>query len=153
MNKAFVKEDDDREPRCPQPEGCGGPGVAVPPATVAAQAPETAVAALSDDVLYCLDPACEVGYFDPWGATIPATALASLSWPKDPNAPLCPCFGMTREDVIEDAERKDPSRLRELIAKSEGPDASCTTRTPDGRCCVTEARRLYLRHLQPDPEE
>lgn len=153
MNKAFVKEDDDREPRCPQPEGCGGPGIVVPPDTVAAQASEAAATALSDDVLYCVDPTCGVGYFDPWGATIPAATLASLSWPKDPTAPLCPCFGLTREDVVEDAQRKDTSRLRDLIAKSEGPDATCATLAPDGRCCVTEARRLYLRNLQPDPEE
>ena len=84
---------------------------------------------------------------------MPAAGLASLSWPKDPAAPLCPCFGMTREDVIEDAGRKDPSRLRDLIKKSEGPDAECATRAPDGRCCVTQARRLYLRHQRPDPEE
>lgn len=153
MNKAFVKEDDDKEPRCPQPEGCGGPGVTVPPNTVAAQASDAAAAKLSDHVLYCLDPGCAVGYFDPWGASVPANDLASLSWPKDPTAPLCPCFGLTREDVVEDAERKDPSRLRDLIEKSSGPAASCATRTPDGRCCVTEARRLYMKHMPPEPEE
>lgn len=153
MNKAFVKEDDDKEPRCPQPEGCGGPGVAVPAETVTAQVRDPGADTLSGDVLFCVDPQCSVGYFDPWGATIPARTLASLCWPKDPTAPVCPCFGLTREDVVEDATRRDPTRLRELIKKSEGPDAACATLTPDGRCCIPEARRLYMRHLQPEAEE
>ena len=152
MNKAFVKEDNDRQPRCPEPDGCGGPGVSVSLTTLGAQVPEADAARLSDEVLYYDDPNCEVAYFDPWGASIPASRVSSPTWPKDPSAPLCPCFGLSREDVIEDAGRRDPLRIRELMKKAEGPDASCQTSTPDGKCCLTLVRRLYFRHLPPDPE-
>jgi len=152
MNKAFVKEDDDREPRCPAPEGCGGLGTTVPTNTVEAQAPEDLRANLSRDVLYCPNPGCPVAYFDPWGATVPVSALASVIYPKDPAAPLCPCFGIRPEDIIEDAERKDPGRLRDLIKNAEGPDAQCATRAPDGQCCASEARRLFMRHMATESE-
>lgn len=152
MNKAFIKEDDDKEPRCPAPEGCGGPGIVVPPETAAAQAPGTLLASFSREVLYCANPGCPTAYFDPWGASIPVTALTSVPYPKDPSAPLCACFGISPEDIIDDAERKDPSRIRDLIAKAEGPLASCATKTPDGQCCLPEARKLFMRHLQPEAE-
>ena len=152
MNKAFIKEDDDREPRCPAPEGCGGPGKIVPKATATAQVPDELLGTFSKDILYCANPGCPTAYFDPWGASIPVTALASVTYPKVSTAPVCACFGLVAEDVIEDAERKDPSRIRDLIANAEGPDAACAVKTPDGQCCVPEVRKLFMRHLAGDDD-
>ena len=152
MNKAFVKDPEPLEPTCPAPEGCGGTGEPVSDETLAAWLTEDLRASLAHEAYWCTSATCEVAWFDAWGTSIPITVLRHPVWPKHPESPVCPCFGMTADDIETDARNNDPTRLRSLIEKSESPAAACLTKTPSGQCCIPEVRRLYMR-WRVAPEE
>ena len=144
MSRAFVKEPDAPEPRCPEPRGCGGRGAEVGRFTVRSNVGDDAAATLTDPVHFCDDSTCPVVYFDSAGGRIETDTLVETRWPKAPDAPLCPCFGLHEEEITEWGRDGRTDRMRELLAKAEGPDARCLSRTLDGRPCVQEARRLFL---------
>jgi len=74
---------------------------------------------------------------------VPADRLASTAWPKDPEAPICPCFGITAAQVSEDARDGHKERVKELMERSKGPEARCAERCPDGRPCLPRVLRLF----------
>ena len=150
MNKAFVCDPEPRDPHCPEPGGCGSPGIPVTEETLRAQLPETAPRQLEGTAYYCPNPGCDVAYFDAWGTTLGLGLLARPAYPKPPTAPLCNCFGISAEEIIEEAERGCRDRIRELVAAGECASAACARRTPSGRSCVTEARRLFMAHFHPE---
>ena len=96
MNKAFVRESDDGAPRCPR---CGSPGQEVLRDTLRVHVPEPLRESLTESAWFCAFDRCEVVYFDAFGRSVRATQLAQPVWPKDPAAPLCPCFGLTSADI------------------------------------------------------
>jgi hypothetical protein len=150
VNKAFVREPDDTRNFCPSPDGCGAAGVPVPPETLMARLGPERAATITDGYC-CLEPTCDVVYFDPWGAVIARKdVLGPLPWPKDSAGPLCPCTGLLPSDIQQDAEIGRTERIRDLIARAESTDARCRTTSLDGRSCVTLARRLFLRHRPQD---
>ena len=71
--------------------------------------------------------------------------LKAPVYPCDPNTPICACFGLTYDDVEADVREGTPRRIRELLAKSKSPAASCYTLAPDGRPCIGTIQELYLR--------
>jgi hypothetical protein len=142
MNKAFVREPDSTEVLCPQ---CGGAGEEVPRATIEAHAPPESLRGLAATACFCPTPRCPVAYFDAMEAVVLAEQLVAPVYPKDPSAPVCPCFGLSQEDVEADAADNVPRRIRELLAKSKSPAARCTTASPTGRCCLPEVQKLYFR--------
>jgi len=147
MNRAFVREPEEGEPRCPLPDGCGGIGLGVTRKTLRAQLPDSAVQGLVGSCYYCLTPSCPVAYFDRWGTTVPCTALRTPAYAKSPDAPVCACFGVTAEAIREAAQAGRKDFVRELIARAEGPDARCETKSPSGASCVTEIRRIFMKHF------
>tara|TARA_B100000686_G_C16305451_1_gene720585 strand:- start:20 stop:472 length:453 start_codon:yes stop_codon:yes gene_type:complete len=147
MNKAFVKEPEQADPRCPAPQGCEGIGTPVTRKTLLAQAPEDAAQDFSDSCFYCPNPSCQVAYFDIWGKCISRDIVRTLAYPKSPTAPICSCFGLTAQEVREDAEAGHRERVRELIAKAEGGEASCETAAPSGKSCAMEIRRIFLKYF------
>lgn len=143
MNKAFTREPDEPDPRCP---GCGLPGQTVERATVLAQVPAEAAALLAGSAFYCSSPRCEVGYFDAYGNQVAAGHLRHPAYPKDPAAPVCRCFGVTAPQIEADARAGDATGVRELIARAQSPEARCGEMNPSGQCCIPQVQRIFLRH-------
>lgn len=146
MSRAFMKEGEAPEPRCPS---CGGAGDAVAPATLDAQLGPEDRKALGDRAYYCAGPACPTAYFSAWDAVVPQDRLKSRAWPKDPEAPVCPCFGLTPADIIEDARSGRRSRILEVREESDAPDSRCPRLAPDGRSCVARVMRLFRENFVP----
>lgn len=143
MNKAFVREPDQTSAaHCPR---CGSLGIAVGMETLRAQLDEDALRPLADTAFYCPFPKCEVGYFDQFEQTIAADRILHPAFPKDPDAPMCNCFGFMAAEIDADVREDSPRRVRELLAKSKSPEAHCLTASPDGRCCMSEVQRYYMR--------
>ncbi len=142
MNKAFVRESDSTDVLCPK---CGAAGVEVFEPAIASHISAERRRQLAATVFFCETPPCPVAYFDAMEASVSVADLVRPVSPKDPGAPLCACFGLTREDVVADVEEGTPRRIRELLAKSKSPAAHCETASPTGRSCMTEVQRYYFK--------
>ena len=142
MNKAFVREPDTTDVLCPR---CGAAGTNVTRMTFEAHAPPEKRRPLAASVYFCPTPTCPVAYFDAFEAVIPADALARPVFPKDPTAPLCPCFGLTLDDVEADVADSTPHRIRALLAKSKTDAARCEVLSPTGRSCIPDVQRCYFK--------
>ncbi len=142
MNKAFVREPDSTDVLCPR---CGAAGIEALGSAVISHVPADARRALAASAYFCPTPTCCVAYFDAFEAQVPVTALSQAIYPKDPEAPLCACFGLTREDVAADVAEGTPRRIRELLARSKSPAARCETASPTGRTCLPDVQRYYFR--------
>lgn len=146
MNKAFVREPEfDGRAYCPQ---CGSLGIAVQSRTLDELIQAAARSRLTDSAWFCEFPRCDVAYFNLFEAVVRTDELRRPIWPKDPSASICACFPFTREEVEADAREEVPVRIRELLAKSKTPDARCAVRAADGRCCLREVQRLYMKLRQ-----
>lgn len=148
MNKAFVREaEDETAPKCPRCHAIGQP---VGPQTLAVQLPADAARGLAvTSTNFCPNPTCDVAYFDAHDQIAAASLLRRSTWPKsqDPAATLCPCLGLTAADVMSDALRGDPTRIRALLARGQSAPQECAAATPNARPCAAEAQRLYLKNL------
>ncbi len=143
MNKAFVREPDETGQRnCPR---CGSLGVTVQQETLAAHLPADALRSLATTAFFCPFPRCDVVYFDAFDRTVDTAALDHGVYPKDPAAPLCGCFGLTRDDVELDISEGGAARVRELLQKTKSPDARCQIMSPSGQCCAADVQRYYMK--------
>jgi len=140
MSRAFVREPESGEPRCP---ACGGLGEAVGQTTLKAHLPPDACSSLGEKAFYCDNPACPTAYFNGWGTSVPRERMTATAYPKDAAGPICPCFGIQAADVALDARDGRRERVRSLVERSRGPEARCTERCPDGKPCVPRVLRLF----------
>lgn len=146
MNKAFVREPDEPDDlHCP---ACGSVGQSVGAATIAAQVRAGAGAALGSSACFCPAPTCHVAYFDGFGQTISIDELRAPVYPKDPDAPICPCFGLKAQDVAADAQAGNPAGVRMLIERCRTQGEICATRAANGRCCQDDVQRVYLKNVK-----
>lgn len=145
MNKAFVREPDDAASRCPQCQSLGQP---VGPQTLNAQLSPDMRRNLAESASFCPDPLCDVVYFDDFSGVVTRSAFQQPIPVKDMEAPLCSCFGLTREDVEDDLAEGTVTRTKAAILKAQSPDARCSTLAPNGRSCVTEVQGYFLRCKQ-----
>ncbi|MEX2212526.1 MAG: hypothetical protein WD768_00265 [Phycisphaeraceae bacterium] len=146
MNKAFTREPDEPDDlRCPH---CGVIGSAVSSLTITHHLREGDTSPLSSSACFCPTHTCPIAYFDGFGQSIAASSLNRPIYPKDPAAPVCACFRLKAEDVEADAKANNPAGIRELIRKSQMGKAKCEEKAADGRCCVGEVQRLYLKAKQ-----
>lgn len=136
MSRAFVKESEPGDPRCP---ACGGIGDPVGAATLDSLAPKEKRAMLGSAAFWCGSADCAVGWFTAWGESVPA----GKAWPKDPSAPICPCTGLTAPEVVADATSGRKDRMKALKERAEGPTSRCLTTCPDGKPCVARVFRLF----------
>ncbi|MDZ4657700.1 MAG: hypothetical protein SH868_09005 [Bythopirellula sp.] len=147
MNKAFVREpEDDGRAFCPR---CHSLGFEVGPGPLDAHIRPESRSKLSDAAWFCNFPRCDVAYFNQFDAVVSVDELTAPVYPKDLNAPLCACFGLTYDEVAADVQDGTPTRIRELLAKSKSPDAHCRTQAADGRCCLTAVQELYMKLRSP----
>ena len=150
MNKAFVREPEfDGRAYCPR---CGALGLPVSASTLDSLIHEQARSRLGDSAWFCGFARCEVGYFDLFEAVVAVGELNRAVYPKDPDAPLCACFGFTTDEVEADARDTSPRRIRELLSKSQSEDARCQELAADGQCCMREVQRLYMK-IREQPAE
>lgn len=135
-----MKEGEAPDPRCPS---CQSPGEAVGIVTLDAQLSPDDRKAIGDRAFYCPSPSCPTAYFSAWDAVVPLSRLRSRSWPKDPDAPLCPCFGLTVADIVNDARAGRKNRVLEIREEADAPDARCPSLAPDGKSCSAQVMRLF----------
>ncbi|MBM3984539.1 MAG: hypothetical protein FJ296_02420 [Planctomycetes bacterium] len=148
MSRAFIREAETPGPGCPSPPGCGGAGVPVSQVTLRARLGPDVAARFAGEAFFCPDPACTVAYFDTRGERATRDELLEPAFPKHRGAPLCPCFGVSREALEALAQRGDTAGLRAFLERTTSPEACCVSRAADGRSCATEARRVFLRALE-----
>ncbi|MBS0266913.1 MAG: hypothetical protein JSS02_33610 [Planctomycetes bacterium] len=144
MNKAFVKEQDHTEGRCPR---CGSPGTVVFENTLRAHLTAEQLKNLTDSAFFCGQPRCPVVYFDLFDRVVEETAVSTPVYPKNPAAPLCYCFGLTCEDVEQDLAEGVVTRTRACVERAKTADARCGTAAPSGQSCVAEVQRYYMRRV------
>jgi hypothetical protein len=143
MNKAFVREpESDGRGYCPR---CGALGIAVGSLTLDAQFLEGSRKRVADAGWFCSYARCGVAYFNEFEIIVAVEELKTPVYPKDSDVPICPCFGFELTDIEADIRDGTPLRIRELLAKSKSPDAHCRTLAANGKCCLPEVQRLYMR--------
>jgi bacterioferritin-associated ferredoxin len=142
MNKAFVKEPELGDGRCPR---CNAPGLPVGPETLREFVPAELLSQITESAYFCPFERCDVAYFDLFERTIEQARLIRPVYPKDPAAPICGCFGLTESDIREDIDEGSVTRVRSIIDRSKTPAAQCVKLSPTGRCCVPEVQRCYMR--------
>jgi hypothetical protein len=143
MNKAFVREpESDGRAYCPR---CSSLGVPVGALALDAHILPGSRAKMHESAWFCNFPRCDVAYFNEFDETVGTAELVAPVYPKDLEAPICPCFGFKYEDVEADVRDGKPTRIRELLAKSRTSEARCQTFSPDGRCCMPTVQELYMR--------
>jgi hypothetical protein len=100
---------------------------------------------LGETAWFCEFPRCAVAYFNEFEAVVGVKELKAPVYPMDDEMPICPCFGFGMTDIEADVHDGTPRRIRELLAKSKSPAAHCPTLAANGKCCMPEVQRLYMR--------
>jgi len=142
MNKAFVREPDQGAERCPRCQSVGEP---VGLDTVAAFLRPDFDDPLSDSAHYCPYQYCDVVYFDMFERIVLAQDIIRPVYPKNPNAPLCGCFGLTCDDVDDDIAEGGVVRLKAHLARSQSSEARCRTQSVNGKPCAEVVQRYFFK--------
>ncbi len=141
MNKAFVREPDHVADYCPR---CGTKGEAVGSETLQHQLPKEMWGCVSASANFCPAPQCEVVYFDASERVILTADLPHPVYPKHPTAPVCACFGPTREDIEEDVREGSVTRVKAVLEKARSSEARCRQKAASGRPCVAYIQKYYM---------
>jgi hypothetical protein len=143
MNKAFIREPDETAALgCPM---CGSLGVAVARETWQEHVRDAVATPLAESAFFCPYAKCQVAYFDMFERRVTTDGLRHGVYPKDPQAPICACFGMTPDQVRADARDGVVERVRALIDKARSPEARCRAMSASGQSCVAEVQRCFLK--------
>jgi hypothetical protein len=140
MNKAFVREPDGTTDYCPR---CGSKGEPVGVETLRAFLTDEQLRAITESANFCPSPKCEVVYFDSFERTVLAADMQHPVYPKDPTAPICGCFGLTREDIEQDVQEGGTIRVK--AAKSSA--ARCRQTAANGKPCIAYVQKYYIQCL------
>jgi hypothetical protein len=143
MNKAFVREpDDDGRQLCPR---CGSSGVPVGAAALDTHIRPASRPKMLHDAWFCSFPRCNVAYFNQFDAIVTTDELLRPVYPKEPDAPICACFGLTYDDVAADLAEGAPTRVRQLLERAKSSEARCEALAADGRSCIGAVQELYMK--------
>jgi hypothetical protein len=143
MNKAFVREPDSTEERCPR---CGAIGEPVRREVLDNYVIESARDNVALPANFCPTPLCEVAYFDVFERVILTSALTKPVYPKDLDAPMCACFGFTRDEIEQDLAEGTNVRTKACVLKAKSPAAQCHVLAANGRSCVMEVQRYFVQN-------
>jgi hypothetical protein len=141
MNKAFIKEADGDLAACPK---CGTAGHTVYRQTLEAQLPEEMRKRLTESAFFCPSARCPVVYFDLFDRLVEEHEVPSPVYPKNPNAPLCACFGLTADDIEQDIAEGGVARTRACVEKARSALARCAERSPSGQSCIAFVQSYYM---------
>ena len=142
MNKAFVREPEATHDYCPR---CGARGLAVGEETLQAFLGPEARGQLAQSASFCPTPTCEVAYFDVLERFVLVSALRTPVYPKDPGAPICPCFGLTCDVIDQDVAEGVVQRTRAAVERAKSPEAECAVKSPTGRSCQAAVQAYYMK--------
>jgi len=144
MNKAFVREPDNTDDYCPR---CGSKGDPVRGDTLKSYLTDEQRDKVSEPAIFCPSPQCKVVYFDSFERTVLASEIDRPVYPKDTNAPMCACFGLTRKDIEREVQEGVKTRVKEIVEKSKSPDARCHKMAANGKSCIAYVQKYYLQCL------
>jgi hypothetical protein len=99
---------------------------------------------LADPANFCPSPQCAVAYFDGFESFVLETQLLRPVHPKDPNAPLCACTGLTRHEVEQDVDEGGVTRTKSALERAKSPDARCAELAANGRPCVAYVQKYFM---------
>ena len=150
MNKAFLREPEQTDARCP---GCQSVGQAVGPQTLNTQLKPDVRKSLAESGYFCPNGRCQVVYYDDFEGAVSRDSFTEAIPLKDADAPLCACFGVTRSDIEADVEEGSVTRTRAAVLKAQSDAARCESLAPNGRTCAPELQRYYLRCKQPSGQK
>jgi copper chaperone CopZ len=131
--------------RCPS---CGNEGRSVKPVTVASLVMESAKARVgrTDGFFFCVEPTCEIAYFDPQGGKrIVKGEVKVRIGQKESSAPrpVCYCFDHTVEEIEAEVARTGASRVpEEIVEKCKKGLDRCEETNPQGRCCLGNVQKV-----------
>jgi hypothetical protein len=141
MNKAFVREPEQTADYCPR---CGSKGEPVARETVQSYLPDGKSPVVADPANFCPAAQCDVVYFDAFERVIVTAELTKPVYPKDPDAPLCACFGLTRHDIEQDVDEGVVTRVKAILEKAKLPDARCARMAANGQPCIAYVQKCYM---------
>jgi hypothetical protein len=142
MNKAFLREPDQGDSRCP---ACGSAGQTVGPQTLAAQLPDEVRRRFAETAAFCRTERCPIVYFDDYDAKVEKSEIGHPIPLKDVEAPLCGCFGLTRDDIEQDVAEGGVARTKAVVLKAQSAEARCLTQSPHGKNCIADVQGYYMR--------
>jgi hypothetical protein len=142
MNKAFVRDPDPTVDRCPQ---CGTAGQPVGAVILDQFVRPEARNQLGEEASFCPSATCPVAYFDAFDRRIEVTQLARPVYPKDPDAPICGCFGFTCADIDEDVREGVATRTRAQLERSQSSAARCSQSAANGQSCIANVQRYFMK--------
>jgi len=150
MNKAFVREPERTADYCPR---CGSKGEPVGTETLKTHLTDDQRRTLADPANFCPSPQCQVAYFEGFERVVLATDLDRAVYPKDPAAPLCACFGLTRQGIEQDVQEGVVTRTRAVLEKAKSSAAHCAKMAANGRSCVAYVQKYYMQCLNKRAKE
>jgi len=141
MNKAFVREPEQTGDYCPR---CGSQGKAVGVEVLKSYLTDQQRRGLAEPVNFCPSPKCGVAYFDGMERVVMASELACPVYPKDPTAPICACFGLTRHDIEQDVAEGVVTRTKAVLEKAKSTQARCAQMAANGEPCIAYVQKYYM---------
>ncbi len=141
MNKAFVREPEQAADYCPR---CGSNGAVVGVEALKAYLTDEQRRGLAEPVNFCPSPKCGVAYFDVLERVVMASELARPVYPKDPTAPICACFGLTRQDIEQDVAEGVVTRTKTVLEKAKSSQARCAQMAANGQPCIAYVQKYYM---------
>ena len=142
MNKAFVREPDSDVRHCPF---CGSLGQAVERITLDAWVQPESRGQIGESAMFCIQPECEVAYFDSFERVVTIDKLIRPAYPKSADAPICGCFGLMCGEIEADVAEESVARTRAAVERAKSPDARCSEMAANGQSCVGEIQRCYFK--------
>jgi hypothetical protein len=148
VNKAFVREPDHDAEYCPH---CGSKGQPVGRETIRSCVLAEKSQMVSDPANFCPAPLCDVAYFDAFERVVLVGDLNKPVYPKDPDAPICACFGLTRRDIEQDVQEGVVTRVKAILEEARSSDARCTQMAANGQPCVAYVQKYYMQCRDAKP--
>jgi hypothetical protein len=145
MNKAFVRDAEPTVDRCPM---CGSIGQPVGSITLDAFIRPEDRGQLGETACFCPSETCPVAYFDAFERLVTTKQLVKPVYPKDPDAPICGCFGFGREEIEADVREGVATRTRALIERAKSSEAHCSKMAANGQSCVPAVQRYFMKFRQ-----
>jgi hypothetical protein len=143
MNKAFVRDPEPTADRCPK---CGAAGQPVGSVILDSFVRADSRAQLGAEASFCPTATCPVAYFDAFERQVDVAQLARPVYPKDPDAPICGCFGFTCAEIDEDLREGDATRTRAQLERARSSSARCSQAAANGASCVANVQSYFMQH-------